>query len=328
MLLSYDRTGGAHDRGVHAPYPPPVEATGKTRSLSYLRCAGIHPLPSNTSVPLPPRNQRRLHPSAITPAAQPSTHPPPSKRTTTITWPAPRLQLVPIAPAALPPGSGPRQMPYGMFPALHALPPPRLAGQRARARDVPHGDPPRRRAGPHHPVPGHQRLHAGGAGDGGQGAGAGVPAGRAQAAAGVLPVRLQRAKWVSREGAEAVKGVWVGRRRVWEGWEVRETGVVCCWVGGLDGGSGVQAAKLFAPLLVSQRRACPNRRQVSLERQPSLPRTRDLTPPSLHSLPLLPSPLAQTRFRSWSSRLTSRAWTRCWSSCPAPSWAARTWTRR
>jgi hypothetical protein len=68
-------------------------------------------------------------------------------------------------------------------PSGRPAPPPRLAGQRARPADRPQGDPPRRRAGPHHPVPGHLGLHAGREGDGGQGACSGVHAGRAQVGA-------------------------------------------------------------------------------------------------------------------------------------------------
>jgi len=74
--------------------------------------------------------------------------------------------LAPVAPAAhgAPRGARPGQL------RAHGL-----AGRRARARDRAPGDPAGGRAGAHHRVPGHQRLHGRRARDSGQGAAPALP---------------------------------------------------------------------------------------------------------------------------------------------------------
>jgi hypothetical protein len=81
----------------------------------------------------------------------------------------------------------------------------------------PHGDQARRGAGPHHPVPRHQRLNARRTRGGGQSARARVHARRAPAAAAVLPVCFQRAR---------CGGSWGGL------WFVRPAGVAVALGGG------------------------------------------------------------------------------------------------
>lgn len=111
--------------------------------------------------------------------------------------------------------------------AMHPAPPPTR----------PHRDPPCRGAGPDHPVPGHERLHARRARDRRQGARARVHARREPAAARVLPVRVQRPRCAARDG-----GSWRSSAgRCWG----RAHGLVCrACLAAPDRGTALHAAAL------------------------------------------------------------------------------------